>query len=164
MSRAQHITEGVTVTWAGLGPEPRRRIARRAGPVSLRAEPVRSPLPTADQLERVRRGGRHEHLAALLAGGGVTGGSADPEDLQSLARSLHAQGFERDTLLLALVELGYADPAALAAVWWGNLDDKRTVVRALLRHAGWPGERVHDALSVLGLPAWERSGVVDPLR
>ena len=69
----------------------------------------------------------------------------------------------RDTVLLTLVEVGYADVVAVSAVWWGSLDDKRALVRALLRHARWDGERVHDALASFGVPGWERSGVVDPL-
>jgi hypothetical protein len=129
----------------------------------VRVEPVRCPLPTPEQIERVRRAGKREHLAALLRGTIGDGATADGVDLRALARSLNQSGFERDTVLLALVEVGYPDPAAVRAVWWGSLDDKRAMVRALLRYANWSGDRVLEALRVNGIPVWERSGVMDPL-
>jgi len=164
MARQQSIAPGVTVTWDRPAPAPRRRTTRRAGPVIIRTEPVRSPLPTAEQMALVRRGATREHLAALLTGTVVHGASPEAVDLRALARSLHQRGVERDTLLLALVEVGHPDAAAVSAVWWGSLDDKRAMVRTLLRHAKWSGDRVHEALRANGLPVWERSAVVDPLR
>lgn len=163
MARQQSIAPGVTVTWDRPAPAPRRRTTRRAGPVIVRIEPVRSPVPTSEQIAQVQRGATHEHLAALLTGAVAHGSPLDEVDLRALARSLHQGGVERDTLLLALVEVGHPDAAAVRAVWWGSLDDKRAMVRALLRHASWSGDRVHEALRANGLPVWERSRVVDPL-
>jgi len=131
--------------------------------VIVRIEPVRSPAPTPDQIAQVRRGANREHLAALLTGTVTHGSPVEEVDLRALARSLHQGGVERDTLLLALVEVGPPDAAAVRALWRGSLDDKRAMVRALLRNASWFGDRVHEALRANGLPVWERSRVVDPL-
>lgn len=163
MAITQTISPGVTVTWARDAPAARRRTVRRSGPVTVRQVPVRDPMPSDEDLELVRRGGRHEHLAALLLGTIDAGSPPEEVDLQGLARGLVARGMARDTVLLALIDVGHPDVVAVSAVWWGSLDDKRTLVRALLRRAGWSGERVHDALAAFGVPVWERSGVTDPL-
>lgn len=152
MGNPQTVTEGVTVTWANSAPAPRRRTVRSRHPVTVRTVEVRDPMPTEAEVDRVLRGGRHEHLAALLAGTADAGTALDVAGLRRLARSLTGQGVERDTVLLALILAGHPDAIAVSAVWWGSLDDKRTLVLTLPQHAGRTGDRVHDALRAMGFP------------
>lgn len=167
MAREQRVTDGVTVTWAGPTPKPRRRSPRRAAPVRVTVRPVPDVRPDDEDLRRIARVRDREQLAALLGGDGPLGESpggpmVSGPDLRRLAVSLVNQGMERCTLLLALIELGHSDVDALHAVWWGSLADRRVVVLVLLQEEGWPGERLHDALTDLGLGVRERATVVDP--
>lgn len=164
MPTRQIIAPSVTVTWNRETPRARRRGVRLAGPVSVRRVPVTSPAPTDDEVAQARVGGQREQLALLL--GGPVGGVGIPPELptsRALALGMHAHGIRHETVLLALIEAGHSDNSSLEAVWWGSVDDRRSLVRVLLRHAGWSGERVHAALASLGFNALDRSRLVDPL-
>lgn len=164
----QQVADGVTVTWAGDRPVRRRSAPRRLGAVRTWMEPVPRVRPDAQDLARIGRVRDREQLAALLGADGALarGSASDPSsalELRPFVASLVAQGMDRNTLLLALLDLGHDEVEALRALWWGERAERRSLVLTLLHEEGWSGERVHLALGAMGLDAAERAAVVDPL-
>ncbi len=130
-----------------------------AGPIRVSRMPTDIEAPSEELSERIRAELRRERIGALLLG--RPGGEPD---FAQLTRRWCAgpEGLSPRTACSLLVAEGVSDSGVLRALWWVGPPSWPILVRHLLRVEAWSGPRVIQALAAIGIPADERSRLLDP--